>query len=253
MLRPLLVIACAAKLVGAALWLTQHPVAGVVAFFLPDPWLLHALFAPRGQGFCRVFTRFLPPHPAVWLTIDDGPDAADTPQILDLLDRHGARATFFVIGERAALQPALIREIIRRGHEVAHHTQTHPVATFWCALPGQVRREVDEALVVLERIGVRPRWFRAPVGIKPFSLGWALARRQLQYVGWSVRSGDCHSASPEQLVARVAPQLKSGAIILLHEGPSVPSAVRVRGIALLLDEIARRDLACVVPEPNQLR
>lgn len=253
MLRPLLVAACAAKLLGLALWLMNQRAAGIAAFVLPDPWLLHALFAPGGQGFCRVFTRFVSDRPAVWLTIDDGPDDADTPQILDLLDRHQARATFFVIGERAARRPDLVREIVRRGHEIAHHTQTHPTATFWCAFPWRVKREVDDALAVLVGIGVHPRWFRSPVGIKPFSLGWALARRQLHYVGWTVRSRDCHSKSPDELVSRVASRLQSGAIILLHEGPSVPAAVRVRGISLLLEEISRRKWACVIPEPEQLQ
>lgn len=253
MIHPLPVIALAAKLTGVGLWLTQHPSAAVVAFFLPDPFLLHAMLVPSGQGFCRVFTRFVSDRPAVWLTIDDGPDEVDTPQLLDLLDRHGARATFFVIGERAARWPHLIDEIVRRGHEIGHHTHTHPAATFWCALPGRVQRELDQTLHVLSRTGVRPRWFRAPVGIKPFCLGAVLNRRGLHYVGWSIRSGDCHSRTAEQLVARIAPQLRPGAIILLHEGPSVPGPVRVRGVGLLLEEIARRNLACIIPDPAQLR
>jgi len=252
-MRPLLVLALAAKLIGVALGLAHHRTAGIVAFVLPDPFLLYAMLMPSGQGFCRVLTRFVSDRPAVWLTIDDGPDEVDTPQILDLLDRHGARATFFVIGKRAARWPHLIEEIVRRGHEIGHHTHTHPAATFWCALPGRVARELDVTLAVLSRIGVRPRWFRAPVGIKPFCLGPALARRKLQYIGWSIRSGDTHSHTAEQLAARVARHLRTGAIILLHEGPCVPAHVRVRGLALVLQEIDRRNLACIIPDPAQLR
>lgn len=252
-MRPLPVLALAAKLIGVAVWLAHHRTAGVVTFLLPDPFLLYAMLMPSGQGFCRVFTRFASERPAVWITIDDGPDEVDTPQILDLLDQHGARATFFVIGERAARWPHLIEEIIRRGHEVGHHTYTHPVATFWCALPRRVARELDETLDALRRAGVRPRWFRAPVGIKPFCLGPALTRREMHYVGWSIRSGDCHSHTAEQLAARTARHLRPGAIILLHEGPCVPANVRVRGLALLLQEIDRRNLACIIPDLGQLR
>ncbi len=253
MMRPLPVLALAAKLIGVGLALAHHRTAGVVTFFLPDPFLLYAMLMPSGQGFCRVLTRFVSDRPAVWITIDDGPDEVDTPQILDLLDRHQARATFFVIGERAARWPHLIEEIIRRGHEIGHHTHTHPVSTFWAALPGRLARELDQTLTELNRAGVHPRWFRAPVGIKPFCLGAALERRGLQYVGWSIRSGDCRSQTPEQLVARVARHLQSGSIILLHEGPGVPAQVRVRGLALLLKEIERRNLACIIPDAGQLR
>jgi hypothetical protein len=72
-------------------------------------------------------------------------------------------------------------------------------------------------------------------------------------VGWSVRSGDCRSHSPEQLVTRMARRLRPGAIILLHEGPSVPTPVRIKGIALLLEVIAARGLTCEIPEAHQLR
>lgn len=254
MFRPVLVFAIACKVVAVALWgLTAHSTVAAGLFFAPDPFVLHAIFAPSAQGLCRVHTRFMSERPAVWLTIDDGPDAEDTPRILDLLERHGARATFFVVGERAARLPHLLEEIIRRGHEIAHHTHTHPAGTFWCATPRRIATELDDALHVLQRAGVRPLLFRAPVGIKPLFLAHALASRGLHYVGWSVRSGDCRTRSPERLVADMERHLQPGSIILLHEGPSVPQAVRIKGIALLLAAIAARNLACVVPTLGQLR
>ncbi len=126
----------ALKGVAVIVWRTA-PAVSAVCFFGPDLFLLYALLAPSAQVLVRVFTRFETRAPAVCLTIDDGPDEADTPQLLDLLDRHQARAVFFLIGERAGRQPELVAEILRRGHAVGHHTQTHPVATFWCALPGE--------------------------------------------------------------------------------------------------------------------
>jgi hypothetical protein len=68
-----------------------------------------------------------------------------------------------------------------------------------------------------------------------------------------LRSGDCHSKSPERLVAGLVQRLQSGTIILLHEGPSVPPTVRVKGIALILEAIAARGLACEIPALHQLR
>src|SRR3954471_10932757 len=61
----------------------------------------------------------------VALTIDDGPDPVVTPHVLDILDRHGAKATFFCIGKEAMRYPELCREIVRRGHTVENHGHTH--------------------------------------------------------------------------------------------------------------------------------
>ena len=245
---PLLACALLAKLLGLALWGAGHGQAAAAFFFAPDPFLLYAIFVPSAQGLVRVRTTFVTRRPAIWLTIDDGPDPHDTPRILDLLDRHQAHATFFVVGERTARHPILVREIVRRGHQIGHHTHTHPAGTFWMAGPRRIAAELDRTLDVLRTLGVRPQVFRAPVGFKPLMLAPALASRGLHYVGWSIRSGDTRSTSPEKLAARLERHLRPGAILLLHEGPAVPRAVRVRGIALLLEAIAARGLRCEIPE-----
>jgi peptidoglycan/xylan/chitin deacetylase (PgdA/CDA1 family) len=225
----------------------------LLAFFAPDFVVFYHLFAPTAQGFCRVYTRFETPEREVWLTIDDGPDAADTPQILDVLESHDARATFFVIGDRAARQPELLRDVIRRGHEIGHHTHRHPVGSFWCAGPGRIARELDDTLTVLEALGIRPRWFRAPVGIKNFFLASALAQRGLRCVAWTIRSGDCHGRDAETIAVGVMAKVCPGAILLLHEGPSVPPALRVRTIARVVELLSAQNYRCVIPRPEQLR
>src|SRR5262245_35801576 len=63
--------------------------------------------------------------PALSLTFDDGPDPEHTPRILDQLSRLGVRATFFVVGERAAAHPDLVKRIVNEGHEIGNHTWTH--------------------------------------------------------------------------------------------------------------------------------
>jgi len=227
--------------------------AAVIVYVVPDLWVLYNLFVPSAQGLCRSFTHFATTQPEIWLTIDDGPDPDDTPRILDLLDRHQARATFFLIGDRAAQQPELVRQIVRRGHEVGHHTHTHPVGSFWCASRTRLGAELDAATAVLQPLGPPLRWFRAPVGIKHFLLPRALSSRGLHCVGWSIRSGDAFGRRPEAVVARVIRQLHPGAIVLVHEGRTVPSSIRVTAIAQLLDALAARHYRCVLPDPAQLR
>ncbi|MEO5960333.1 MAG: polysaccharide deacetylase family protein [Opitutaceae bacterium] len=253
-LPPLLFLALLGKIIGLLWWCFApwSPVAAVF-FFGVDPFVLYHLFVPSAQGLGRVFTRFATDRNEVWLTIDDGPDESDTPRILDLLDRYKARATFFLIGERAARRPDLVAEILQRGHEVGHHTQTHPAATFWCATPARLGAELDRGLATLKSAGATPRWFRPPVGIKHLLLAAALEARHLDCVGWTVRSGDCLARQPDDVVASVLRRLRPGAIILVHEGPGVPAAVRVKAIALLLEALAAQEVACILPERAQLR
>jgi peptidoglycan/xylan/chitin deacetylase (PgdA/CDA1 family) len=253
MARSTLITLLALKAAAITLALMGFWAAAAVVYFGPDLWVLYHLFVPSAQGLGRVFTHFATDHAEVWLTIDDGPDEVDTPQILDLLDRHDARATFFVIGERAARAPELVQEIIRRGHEIGNHTQTHPVATFWCASPSRLRAELADTLAPVLPPEVRLRWFRSPVGIKHLLLPAALVSRGLQCVGWSIRSGDCLSRRPETVVARVMRRLRPGVIVLLHEGPSVPPPVRVKAIALLLEALGAQGYRCILPRAEQLR
>ena len=252
--RPLVVAIYATKILGIAIFVvTPYWPLAVLLFFGPDIFLFYQVFFPSARLLCPVQVRFGTAAAEIWLTIDDGPDPADTPQILDLLDRHRARATFFLIGERAAKFPALVAEIVRRGHEVGCHTQTHPAATFWCAGPRRVRAEIDEALRVLAAGGrPRVRWFRAPAGIKNLFLARVLAERRLRCIGWSVRSFDCAARSPAAAAARVLRQVRPGAIVLMHEGPSLRPAVRVAALALVLQTLTARGIACVLPAPERM-
>ena len=224
----------------------------LACFFLPDALLLYHLFVPWAQGLVRVHRRFATTRQEVWLTIDDGPDPADTPRILELLAAHGARATFFVIGENAAAHPALVRAILAAGHEVAHHTQTHPLGSFWSASPARLGRELDECRAVLLPLGAKPTRFRPPAGIKNLWLGPALKARGLVCVGWSARGLERWGGDPQMVVARATRGLVPGSILLLHEGPRVPPSVRVQAISGVLDRLRAQGYRSVVPEPEQL-
>ncbi len=237
----------AALLVG---W--SAPAAGLALWFGPDLLLAYHIFVPNAQGLVRMHRRFATARREVWLTLDDGPDPADTPQILELLAAEGAHATFFVIGERAAAHPALIRAIVAAGHEVAHHTHTHPLATFWCASPGRVARELDDGLAALRAAGVTPTRFRPPAGIKSLWLPAALRARALTSVGWSARGLEHWPGGVEAVAARTLRGLAPGAILLLHEGPRVPAAIRVHALRRVLERLREQGYQCVVPAAGQL-
>ncbi len=247
----LIIINLAGKMAAILVGWTA-PATALALWFGPDALLAYHLFAPRAQGLVRMHRRFATARQEVWLTIDDGPDPEDTPRILELLAAHGARATFFVIGENAASHPGLIRAITAAGHEVAHHTHTHPLAAFWCASPAQVGRELDAGLEALRLAGVRPTRFRPPAGIKNLWLAPALRVRGLTCVGWSARGLERWRGDAEAVAARATRGLARGAILLLHEGPRVPAPIRVAAIRRVLERLREQGYQCVVPGPDQL-
>jgi len=152
------------------------------------------------------------------LTIDDGPDPLVTPQVLDILDRYAARATFFCIGENAARFPELCREIVRRGHAVENHSQRHR-HNFSLLGPAGFRRELQAAQDTLTRItGEKPAFFRAPAGLRNPFLDPVLARLELRLASWSARGFDTRIGDVARVKTKLVDGLQAGAILLLHDG-----------------------------------
>lgn len=152
------------------------------------------------------------------LTIDDGPDPAVTPQVLDMLDRYAIRATFFCIGEKAARYPDLCREIVRRGHAVENHSQHH---RHHFSLLGRAgfTRELQAAQDTLTTIsGQPPLFFRAPAGLRNPFLDPVLASLELRLASWSARGFDTRTGDAERVKNKLLHGLRAGAILLLHDG-----------------------------------
>lgn len=247
----LVLVNLAGKIAAVAVG-TTAPAVAVALWLGPDALIAYHVFVFRTQGVGRMHRRFATTRREVWLTIDDGPDPEDTPRILALLAAHGARATFFVIGEQVNAHPGLVRAMVAGGHEVAHHTQTHPLYSFWCASPTRLGRELDEGLAALGAAGVRPTRFRPPAGTRNLWLGRALAGRGLTCIGWSARGRESWCADAETVVRRVTCGLAPGAILLLHEGSRLPQAIRVHAIRRVLERLQELGYRCVVPSAEQV-
>ncbi len=151
------------------------------------------------------------------LTIDDGPDPEVTPAVLALLDRHGAKATFFCVGKQAALYPEICRDIVRRGHAIENHSQQHR-HNFSLLGPGGFQRELEAAQTTLAAItGERPRFFRAPAGLRNPFLDPVLQRLDLQLASWSRRAYDTRVGNPAVVLKKLTRSLQAGDILLLHD------------------------------------
>jgi peptidoglycan/xylan/chitin deacetylase (PgdA/CDA1 family) len=185
----------------------------------------------------------------VAITIDDGPDPLVTPQVLAILAAHGARASFFCIGERAAAQPALCRSIVAAGHSVENHGQLHQ-NHFSLLGPGGWLREVGTAQATLLAItGQAPRYFRALAGLRNPFLEPVLHRLGLRLASWTRRGYDTRVGDSNQVLARLTHQLRAGDILLLHDGHAALTpqgrAVILEVLPRLLNELAARQLVPV--------
>lgn len=182
------------------------------------------------------------------LTFDDGPDPQWTPRVLDTLDAHGHRATFFLIGARAARHPELVREIVRRGHEVANHTWRHSYLTPFVA-PERLATELRRTSTLLaELTGTRPRWFRPPVGLLSPRVVEGARRAALDLVTWTATARDgVARTTVDRALRRLRPHVRPGAILVLHDvAPAGARAPIVLDVLLpLLDRCRRSGLRSV--------
>ncbi len=234
------------QLVVALAWWRMGWQVGLPALLVSHVPFVWGTLVPTSGLFSPVLARLPTDDRVVWLTIDDGP-SADTLEILELLGAAGARATFFLVGERAAARPQLVREIVRRGHDIGNHSATHPQAWFWALSPRRMREEVARTQQVLEGItGSRPRWFRAVVGMANPFVAAALRAHGLARVAWSARGFDALESDPARALARIERQLQPGAIVLLHEG--APHGRNVELVALLLQRLAALGYRTALPE-----
>ena len=176
---------------------------------------------PRSHSLGPNWTQLPPAATArneIALTLDDGPDPDVTPQVLELLDRYAVTATFFCIGEKAMRYPDICRAIVRRGHAIENHSQRH---RWYFSLLGRrgFERELLTAQETLSAItGYRPRFFRAPAGLRNPFLDPVLTRLGLQLASWSIRAFDTRERDAGRVQARLLNGLRPGAILLLHDG-----------------------------------
>jgi len=181
------------------------------------------------------------------ITFDDGPDATHTPPLLELLERAGHRATFFVIGKRAEAAPELLAEIVRRGHGLGNHSYAHAYTTPFVH-PTRLAADLANAQEVMARAGARVRFFRPPIGLLSPRVAEAARRIGLTIVGWSATARDGRaSTTAETAAARLAAAARPGAILVLHDcverGARTP--VAAAALPLLLEALAARGLRSV--------
>jgi peptidoglycan/xylan/chitin deacetylase (PgdA/CDA1 family) len=181
----------------------------------------YASMAPGSQLYGRTLTHGSDPTQMA-LTYDDGPNDPHTLRLLDVLAKHNARATFFLIGKYVRQRPEIARAIQAAGHEIGNHTYSHPNLIFLSS--ARLRQELEDCRKTLEdALGQKTQLFRPPFGGKRPNVLRTARAMGLQPIMWSVTAYDWSAKSPESIIEKVTTQVDSrrkpqGEIILLHDG-----------------------------------
>ena len=193
-------------------------------------------FGLVGPVVCRVETT----RPQVALTFDDGPTAPGVEAVLPVLEAHGARATFFLIGRELAERPDLAARLAQAGHELANHSYSHQRMVF--RMPDFYESEVAWTEALLRRAGPPSGLFRPPYGKRLIGLPLTLRRHGLTLVLWDVE--EPATQDPQAYAREIVAQARPGSIILIH--PMYRSRETARAaLPLVLDGLAAKGLEVV--------
>jgi peptidoglycan-N-acetylglucosamine deacetylase len=182
-------------------------------------YLGYATMAPGAQLYGRTLTHGSDPG-QIAFTYDDGPNDPHTLHLLDVLARHDAKATFFLIGRYIKQRPDIARAIQAAGHAIGNHTYTHP--NLILVSESKLKQELSNCRTALEdAISAPVTLFRPPFGGRRPNVLRTVRAMGMEPVLWSVTSFDWKARSAQYIVNKVSKQLDrttQGEIVLLHDG-----------------------------------
>jgi peptidoglycan/xylan/chitin deacetylase (PgdA/CDA1 family) len=211
--------------------------AGSAVYFSPWLWRRYRMNRVRQEV---VRDRILA------LTYDDGPSSGLTPQLLDLLQNRGARASFFMLGRHAQQHPEIVDRVVKEGHDVGCHSDQHLNA--WKALPWEAVADIDAGYERLSAWIEPAGMFRPPYGKMTLPTYWSLRRRGAPVWWWTIDSGDSHATLPstKQVTDRLLSE--GGGIVLMHDlARTKPRDEFVLELTRTLLDVAQRESFQIKP------
>jgi peptidoglycan/xylan/chitin deacetylase (PgdA/CDA1 family) len=191
-------------------WLILPSVIYLASIIYGSSVIQANFFAP---AYCSADTT----EKIIALSFDDGPHSEYTPQVLALLAKYEATATFFVIGKHIHGNETLLKKIHADGHSIGNHTYSHSFFIDFKNVQGFKEELTQTEELIFNAIGKRVKLFRPPYGVTTPNLAKAAKLLDYRIIGWNIRSLDTTQDSVEIITQRVQSQIKSGAIILLHD------------------------------------
>lgn len=158
-------------------------------------------------------------YKVVALTFDDGPDPKYTTQVLDVLDKNNAKATFFVVGVHAKRYPGVVKDIWLRGHEIGNHGYSHQIKRYNNIDFARSDIQQNEELII-SITTVRPRLVRPPGGFLSRDLIAFSMEANFQIVTWTWDADykDWQARDSSSLASQITENAEPGQIIILHDG-----------------------------------
>ena len=194
---------------------------------------------PWSQFYGANFNGAAPGTRTLALTYDDGPNDPYTGQLLEVLAKHGVKATFFLLGQFVSERPALARAVAEAGHAIGSHCYTHQNLIFLSS--AQLRQQLEKASRAIEAAtGVHPKLFRPPYGGRRPGTFSVVREYGMVPVMWRVSCSDWSARSHESIVRHAVSQIKGGDIILLHDGGHLRMGTDRSLSVRATDEIVRR-------------
>lgn len=185
---------------------------------------------------------------AVNITIDDGPDPTWTPQVLDLLDEHGVKATFCMIGPQAKAHPDLVKDVVAAGHRLCNHTISHDVTMDHKSVAYQQQEILDSQKMIEEAAGgAEVPYYRAPGGAFTPDSRRIAAAHGMRPLGWNVDTKDFELPGADRIVRTVKDELSNGPTILFHDGGG-PRGQTVAALRQVLPWLKSQGYAFSFPE-----
>ena len=175
-----------------------------------------APFLPKIGFFLPIISQGEKNETTIALTFDDGPSPDSTPYILHLLAQNKSTATFFIIGEKAAQYPELIKKILENGHSIGNHSLSHDNLLMF-RNSDNLARDLRKTQQILAKFGIRPLAFRPPVGITGPRLGKVMEELDMYTVNFSCRAFDRGNRRVRGFAQRILGRIKGGDILLLHD------------------------------------
>ena len=169
------------------------------------------------------------------LTFDDGPHPYKTDAVLNILEKHGVRATFFVVGENVSYYPEPLRRAVALGHEIGNHTYHHASLSHACEENAAEEIEKTEE-IILKTVGYRTKLFRPPEGAYNACALNVVKSKDYRVILWTVDTRDWENKSAETMVQTVMTNIKGGSIILFHDYMSKKSHT-LEALEILLPQL----------------
>lgn len=212
-------------------------------------WQQNNIFTARKKTTADKKKQLHRQNPAVKkiaLTFDDGPDDQYTPQILEVLNKYNAPATFFLLGKLTKQHPEVTKRIIKEGHTIGNHSWSH--ADLTALNETELARELDDTEKILAKITrYRTKLLRPPYGRVSDDLLAKLEETDYEIIHWSIDSLDWKAESKQEILNNVLPHIKQGAIILFHSagGPTQDLTPTVKALPPIIEAIREQGIQLV--------